>query len=561
MKKRILSMLLASLIFTTSFSVQTQAAEGAYNVSLISASDSKTVSVQDAVTVTVMVSGSEGKEKYNAYDFKLKFDPAHLILESWDVAEGDSKDVTYKDGDDVIRLKGYGDDKDFSTAAVTLNFKVKVPGKTSVSLTHAIVDNSDNAVSEIASKATILKETVSISVEGVAVEVVGAGKDGIEVNSYVATNEDDYVFRLRDHKGLDYSITVTFDDDENNMTPELTYNEETGEYTIPKELIEEVKEKIVITSDPAPTPKTFLVTITGDDVTGEKTTEYNTPYSFTLNREEGYIYSIAVTIGEKEYSQYNVVDDVYTIPGADITGDIKITVTKYEDDSNKAKVTFAGAGAKDGSGQKRTEKYVEYPFQIKRKKGYTYSVTVYVDGKKSPYDYDYELDTYYILSENVTGNIVIVIGKIATIEAIEYITLDKQNIYLIVYNGVVNEGQVPKYDGRSMYFSSRYNAYAWLVESATTDKKVKKEAEGKIILSEGLAAGEIDYSGNVNMTLQTDVEDILLVREMYEGNHSLAFMEMKKLLSADTYSDKKLNIRDAVTIVNGIYQEGEHKSE
>lgn len=554
MTKRILVMLLASLVLITSFLQQVQAAESKYNVSLTSASNGQTLSLEDIVAVTVMVSGSGERETYNAYDLKLAYDNDHLIPESWEVSQDDSVEIT-EDTDGYIRVKGYGSDKAFSKAAIILYFQPKMPGKTNVSLTHAKIDCSDNAGFDDALKATVQQDKIEVTIDGIAVEVIG---EGVEVGSYVATANKDFSFRLPDYKGYDYTIKVTIDGED--VTSIITFNEKTGEYTIPAELLDERSQKIVITSDPAPTPKTFVVTITGDDVTGEKTAEYNTDYTFTLNRDDGYLYTIAVTIGEEQYSEYNVVDDVYTIPGADITGDIKITITKSEDDSNKAMVTFAGAGAKDGSGQKKTEKYVEYPFQIKRKKGYTYSVTVYVDGKKSPYDYDYELDTYYILSENVTGNIVIVIGKIATIEAIEYITLDKQNIYLIVYNGVVNEGQVPKYDGRSMYFSSRYNAYAWLVESAATDKKVKKEAEGKIILSEGLAAGEIDYSGNVNMTLQTDLEDILLIRKMYEGNHSLAFMEMKKLLAADTFSDKKLNIRDAVTIVNGIYQEGEHKS-
>ena len=192
-------------------------------------------------------------------------------------------------------------------------------------------------------------------------------------------------------------------------------------------------------------------------------------------------------------------------------------------------------------------------FTIKRKKGYTYSVTVYVDGKRTSYDYDYELDTYYILSENVTGNIVIVIGKVATVEVAEYVTLDQQSMYLIVYNGIVNEGQVPKYDGRSMYWSERYKAYAWLVISSETEKKAKKTAEGKITLNEGTSAGDVDYSGNVNRTLQVDSEDAKLVREMYEGKHSLDYMEMQKLLSADVYTDKKLNIRDVIAITNTVF--------
>lgn len=541
MTRRILAMFLASLILITSFPLGTRAAEGNYTVSMALDSQGKTLGVGDTAVVTVTVAGNDTSVTgYNAYDLKLSYDPKYLTLVSAEAADSGAE-ITDTDG--RIRVKGYGDEKSFSTAAVVLTFKAQAPGTANVSLTHAKIDASDNAGLYNAPEAVMADKHVRITIDGFEVVVNG---EGVVVDSNVATNKEDFRFRLADQTGYSYSVTVTIGDVD--LTSKLAYNKETGEYTVPKELIDG-KIEITVTRGEA---RTYVVTIAGEDVTGEKTAEYNTDYTFTLDRDADHLYTIQVTIGEKEYTGYTVENDVYTIPGADITGDIKITVTKYEDDSNKVTVTFAGTGGKDGSGQKKTEKAVEYPFKIKRKKGYTYSVTVYVNGKRTSYDYDYELDTYYILSENVTGNIVIVIGKLATIEVTEYITLEKQNMYLIVYNGVVGEGQVPKYDGRSMYWSEKYNAYTWLVVSAETDKKAKKTAEGKITLNEGSAAGDVDYSGNVNMTFQTDMEDAGLVREMYEGKHSLDFMEMQKLLRADVHADKKLNIRDVAAVVSGI---------
>ena len=540
MTKRILAMLLASLIFITSFPVQACAAESPYTVSLSADTDGKVLGVGDTVTVNVMVAGNdESVTGYNAYDLKLSYDTDYLILASSESADNGAE-VTDTDG--RIRVKGYGADKDFSTAAIALHFEVKAPGTANIGLTHAKIDLSDNAGLQNAPEATLAEKTVKISIDGFEVSAEG---EGIGLDTNVATSSEDFVFWLNDYANYDYTVTVTIDGVD--MTSKVTFDEETGEYTIPKDLIDG---KIVITATRS--PKTYTVTITGKDVTGEKTAEYNTDYTFKLEREEGYLYTVEITIGGEEYTGYNVEDDVYTIPGTDITGVIKIKVTKEEDDSNKVTVTFAGTGAKDGSGQKKTERGVEYPFKVKKKKGYTYSVTVYVDGKRTPYDYDYELDTYYILSENVTGNIVIVIGKIATVEVSEYITMDKQSMYLIVYNGIVSEGYVPKYDGQSMYWSDKYNAYAWLIASADSEKKVKKAAEEKITLAEGTAAGSIDYSGNVNMSLQTDTADAQLVQEMYEGRHPLEFMEMQKLLNADVYSDKKLNVRDVMAIVKSI---------
>ena len=541
MTKRILSMLLASLILISAVPMPVRAAAGQYTVSLASDSEGKTLSAGDSATVTVQVSGNEDTVTgYNAYDFKLSYDTQYLAFVSGTAADSGAE-ITEADG--RIRVKGYGDTKDFSTAAVTLTFKAKAPGKADVSVTHAKVEMSDRAGLYNAPEAALVDKNVKITIDGFEVVVNG---EGVVVDSYVATSGEDYVFSLADHKGYTYTLKVTIGGVD--LTSKVTYNEETGEYTIPKELIDR---KIEITATVSEA-KAYVVTITGSDVTGEKTAEYNTDYTFKLDREEDYIYTIQVTIGGEEYTGYTVEENVYTIPGADILGDIKIKVTKQMDYSNKAFIDFIGTGAKDGSGEKVTDKGVEYPFKIKRKKGYTYSVRVLVDGKRTSYDYDYELDTYYILAENVTGNITIVIGKVATVEVTEYVTLDEQSLYLIVYNGIVGEGQVPKYDGRSMYWSDRYNAYVWLIVSDGTDKKVKKAAESVITLSEGTAVGTIDYSGNVNRTLQTDSADAQLAREMYEGRHSLDFMEMQKLLSADVYSDKKLNVRDVAAIASSV---------
>lgn len=539
MTKRILSMLLASLIFITTFPLQAKAAEGQYTVSLTSDSEGKILGVGDSVTVTVMVAGNEDTVTgYNAYDLKLSYDTQHLTFVSADAADSGAE-VTEADG--RIRMKGYGAEKDFSTAAVTLTFAVRSPGTANISITHAKIDLSDNAGLQNAPEAAFGDKTVQIMIDGFEVETDG---EGIGVTTNVATSTEDYIFWLNDFQNYDYTVKVTIGGVD--MTSKVTYDEETGAYTIPKSLIDG---KIVIKADRS--PKEYKVDL-DMYVTGEERAYYNTDYTFKLEREEGYLYTVEITIGGKTYTGYTVEDDVYTIPGTDITGDIEIKVTKEEDDSDKVTVTFVGTGAKDGKGDKKTKYGLEYPFKVNKKKGYTYSVTVYVNGKRTPYDYDYELDTYYILSENVTGNIVIVIGKVATVEITEYITLDKQSMYLIVYNGIVSEGYVPKYDGRSMYWSDRYNAYAWLVVSSDTDKKVKKIAEEKITLAEGTAAGNIDYSCNVNMTLQTDTADAQLVQEMYEGRHSLDFMEMQKMLNADVYSDKKLNVRDVSAIIKTI---------
>ena len=545
MIKRILSVLLAVLILINSVPLPARAEEGEkHTVSLSSDLDGKSIGIGDTVSVKVMVEGTDSSvTSYNAYDLKLSYDAEQLTFISGTAAD---KDAEITSENSRIRVKGYGDDKNFSTTAVTLRFRAAKPGSTTISLLHAKVDLSDHAGYHNAPEVTIKEgaSTITVPVEGFEVQVEG---EGVKVpgGSYVAISGEDFIFNLEDYKLYDYEVEVSVDGVD--ITSVVKVDKKTGTYTIPKREIDGVI-KITVKRSPA----VFTVTLSGSDVSGEKAAEYNTDYVFMLKRESGYLYTITVTIDGKEYTGYRLEENTYIIPGTDICGNIRIKVTKNEDDSGKVFVDFIGTGGKDGSGQKKTKLGVEYPFTIKKKKGYTYSVTVFVDGKRTPYDYDWNLDTYYILSENVTGNIQIVIGKVSTVEAVEYITMDEQSLFLIVYNGIINEGQVPRYDGRSMYWSDKYRAYVWLVTSNASEKKVKKEAEGKITVTEGTTAGDIDYSGNVNMTLQTDLADAELVWEMYKAKHSLDFMEMRKFLNADVYPDRKLNVRDVAAILKKI---------
>lgn len=563
MAKRTLPILLAVLILMILLPMQAQAAgneDAQYTVTLTSDIQDKLVpeenflAVGETFHVQVMVSGKD-VSVYNAYDLKISYDTDNLIFLAEESEAVDPTRAEITDNNGRIRIKGYGDDKDVSVPAVTLVFETKATGIADVKFTTnqpLQIDISGNAGVDNAKRAATIqgKDAAELRIDGYKVITVG---EGIKIPDGIAVSmpNDDFEFTLEETDIYTYELTVTSGD--TDISDKVTYDETAKTYSIPwkdQDANQLITGKIVITANRS--PKEFSVTIKGDDVTGEEKACYNTDYTFQLNRESGYWYTVEVTIGGESYTEFDVKEDVYTIPGAAITGDIVINVSKEEDDSNKAQVTFAGAGAKDGSGQKKTYLGVEYPFTIKRKKGYTYSVTVYVDGKRTPYDYDYELDTYYVLDKNVTGNMVIVIGKIATIEVLEYITLEKQNMYLVVFNGHVNEGDVPKYDGRSMYWSERYNAYAWLLTSSDTVKKVKSAAEKNITLNPGVAADTIDYSGDVDKDQRVDKEDAKLVREMYQGKHSLEFMEMQKLLNADVYSDKKLSVRDVMAIVSQI---------
>ena len=104
-----------------------------------------------------------------------------------------------------------------------------------------------------------------------------------------------------------------------------------------------------------------------------------------------------------------------------------------------------------------------------------------------------------------------------------------------------------------MFFSEKYNAYAYLVISADGLETLKAEAAGKVKVAEGTAAGTVDYSGDVNGTKVIDVNDAQLTYDMYNTKYSsFDVVSMLKFLNADVSGDKKVNVTDATAIVNLI---------
>ena len=224
-----------------------------------------------------------------------------------------------------------------------------------------------------------------------------------------------------------------------------------------------------------------------------------------------------------------------------------------EENERTVNVKFTGSGAKEGVGELSTKYGVEYPFKINRKKGYTYNVSVRINGTKVGYDYDSELDIYYILSKNVMGDITIVISKKPTVEVNAYISSGKETMYLIVYNGTVNQGQIPKFENQEMYWSEMYHSYVWLTVSDKNEKRVKRQAEESIVMAEGNKKALVNNSGDVNLDGQSDEGDALLACDMYNGAYDLSDMEMVCFLNADIHGDRKVDIRDSAAIIHIIH--------
>ena len=504
----------------------------------VSASEDKTVTVGESAEVKINVSNSDSIiTTYNAYDLTLTYDTDKLTYNSCTAA--DALAVVKEDVPGTIRVIGFGDDKNLDTPAATLSFTAKGTGEAEVKITSAKVDIGSQAVGSDAPDAHILDTTTVISVTGYTV-TLGEGLSG---ESTVAPGAD-YTFTATDAGNYDYVISAT-------MGGEATAANDNGDgtYTIPG-----VTGNLVINA--AMTPKSYNVTVEGTgagDVTAADKATYNTDYTFTVTEDGNYTYNTTVTVGGKAYTLGTPENGKYTIPGTDIKGDIVISVTKTVRPSSVVSVTKPDYV----KGNDTATKGQDYTFTVDKEEGYDYSEPTVKVGDVDVTDKVVKNGdgSYTIPGSTITGNITIEVTKTAAVavDVAQYLTLDGKVMYLVTASGTLPEGQVAKYDGMSMFFSEKYNAYAYLVISADGLETVKAEAAGKVKVAEGAAAGTVDYTGDVNGTKVIDVNDAQLTYDMYNAKYeSFDAVTMPKFLNADVNGDKKVNVTDATAIVNLI---------
>ena len=498
----------------------------------VATSEDKTVAAGENAEVKVTVSNS-GATTYNAYDLTMTYDTGKLEYVSCTAADTQAV-VTEENG--TIRVIGYGADKSFDTPAATLTFKAKGVGDAEVKITAAKVDVGSNAPDKDAPEATILHAATVITVGGYTV-ALGEGLSG---ESTVAPGAD-YTFTATDADNYDYVISATMGGEA--VTPADNGN---GTYTISN-----VSGNLVINA--TMTPKSYTVTVDGsgkDDVTVAAKATYNTAFTFTVNEDASYIYTTTVTVGGKAYTLGNAENGTYTIPGTDIKGDIVITVNKTLKPSSVVKVTKPDYV----KGEDTATKGKDYSFTIDKEEGYEYSEPTIKIGGEDVTDklVKNEDGSYTIPGASITGDITIEVTKTAakSVDVTEYITLNGKSMYLVTVSGTFPEGQVAKYDGKSMFWSEKYNAYAWLLVSADNLEAVKTEAAQKVSVAEDASAGTVDYSGDVNGTKLVDVNDAQLTYDMYNAKYdSFDAVSMLKFLNADVNGDKIVNVSDAAAIV------------
>ncbi len=175
---------------------------------------------------------------------------------------------------------------------------------------------------------TVPAESVIGAIKVTVTEKVGMTFD-VELGEHMtseqekATHGTPYVAKLTREEGYSYEVTVTVDGD-----PYTSYEVSEGVYTIPGG---DITGKIVFTVKKTQIPVTsYGVTFEGTgagDAQGAETAEDSKAYTFTLNKADGYTYTVSAVMGEDK-APVEVTEENGTYTIATVTGTLVITVEK-----------------------------------------------------------------------------------------------------------------------------------------------------------------------------------------------------------------------------------------
>lgn len=499
----------------------------------------KQVASGQIVEIPVTIGNNDGKNAYNAYDMTFSFDPTILTL---NMEATSIEGYRVIPGSGTVRIVRYGKAAELGDA-LTLNFTAAGQGQSAVKVTAAYVDTNTNAIELDAPAAIVLNGTTTITVNGYTVTLPDDFTRTDATGSVIEAGGN-LTFVPKD-PNYDYTVTVTVGGGETTtVSPD-----ENGIYTVTN-----VNGNVEVTS--TKTPKTFTVT-QGNDTTGAATATYQTDYTFKLTPVDGYVYKMAVTIGGKAYTGFTaqVNDDgttTYTIPGADITGEIVINSNKQVKLPETYKVTFAGTGAGDATGESTVQEKANYTFTVAKQKNFEYTITATMGGKDVTITEGAD-NTYTIA--NVTGDLVITIEKKSTltmeVAVSEYVQMDNKTVFLVTVTGTPEEGKAFAYGDNVMYKTTAYgeNVYSWLVIVDKNEVFTVATAEANINQASATAE-EVKQSYDVNETGVVDINDAQLTYDIYSGKYTdFEKVSVRKFLRADVNLDKAVNSTDAVAVV------------
>lgn len=504
-----------------------------------------TAAVGETALVGLYLGQNSTSREYNTYFFQIDYDAEKLTFASATIGSKDP-DVIDHSVPGRLTIGGYGEPR--SDSSIMLNFTVKAAGEATVKLVKAQMDVRANAAkdAQTASVPAGQSNTVTILCGGFPVVL----PDCATGDAYVTANGD-YTFTADPGYNYDFSATV------NNEKVDII-NNDNGSYTI-----ENVTGKLVIKANSAPTVKTYAVTVKGDgsgDVSAPTSATHGQNYTFTVTQAANYDYAVAVTVnGQPVTCTVNSSGSryTYTIPAASVTGPVVITVKKAPQ-SGTTQIVLTGSGAADvwGDVTSYTVKSGEaFTFGISHQEGFDYTVTVMAGEKTLTLQRNENASTYTIPGDYIKGGIIMVsITKTAqlalTVNAAEYVKLINGNaVWLIT---AVPETKLPAtkslyYGDAAMFWSEKYEAYAWLLVDKSTAAGIAAAAKS-VISVKGNSTVSVSYSGDVNGTGHIDINDAQYIYDLYNAKHSA--LDMEKFLRCDVNGNREVSVDDVQAVVS-----------
>lgn len=505
-----------------------------------------TTAVGETALVGLYLGQNSTSREYNTYFFQIDYDAEKLIFASATIGSK-VPDVIDHSVPGRLTIGGYGEPR--SDSSIMLNFTVKAAGEATVKLVKAQMDVRANAAkdAQTASVPAGQSNTVTILCGGFPVVLPDCATGA----AYVTENGD-YTFTADPGYNYDFSATV------NNEKVDIINNDD-GSYTI-----ENVTGKLVIKANSAPTVKTYAVTVKGDgsgDVSAPTSATHGQNYTFTVTQAANYDYAVAVTVNGQPVtctvSNSGSNAYTYTIPAASVTGSVVITVKKAPQ-SGTTQIVLTGSGAADiwGDVTSYTVKSGEaFTFGISHQEGFDYTVTVMAGEETLTLQRNENASTYTIPGDYIKGGIIMVsITKTAqlalTVNAAEYVKLINGNaVWLIT---AVPETKLPAtkslyYGDTAMFWSEKYEAYAWLLVGKGTAADIAAAAKSAISVK-GNSTVSVSYGGDVNGTGRIDINDAQYIYDLYNTKHSA--LDMEKFLRCDVNGDREVNVEDVRMVVS-----------
>lgn len=505
-----------------------------------------TTAVGETALVGLYLGQNSTSREYNTYFFQIDYDAEKLIFASATIGSK-VPDVIDHSVPGRLTIGGYGEPR--SDSSIMLNFTVKAAGEATVKLVKAQMDVRANAAkdAQTASVPAGQSNTVTILCGGFPVVL----PDCATGDAYVTANGD-YTFTA--DPGYNYGFSATV----NNEKVDIINNDDDS-YTI-----KNVTGKLVISANSTPTVKTYAATVKGDgsgDVSAPTSATHGQNYTFTVTQAANYDYAVAVTVnglpvtctvsssGSNAYT--------YTIPAKSVTGPVVITVKKAPQ-SGTTQIVLTGSGAADvwkGVTSYTVKSGEAFTFGINHQEGFDYTITVMAGEKTLTLQRNENASTYTIPGDYIKGGIIMVsITKTAqlamTVDAAEYVKLINGNaVWLIT---AVPETKLPAtkslyYGDTAMFWSEKYEAYAWLLVDKGTAAGIAATAKSAISVK-GNSTVSVSYGGDVNGTGHIDINDAQYVYDLYNAKHSA--LDMEKFLRCDVNGNREVSVDDVQAVVS-----------